>query len=90
MLNVIPGRDKPTRMNSVDMQVIPKITVGWQQSCNCDNSKSTPSLILDPFTGSGTVAVVALRNGRKFIGTELNPEYAEIAVERIGLGAEIK
>jgi DNA modification methylase len=90
MLNVIPGRDKPTRMNSVDMQVIPKITVGWQQSCNCDNSKSTSSLILDPFTGSGTVAVVALRNGRKFIGTELNPEYADIAVDRIGLGAEIK
>jgi DNA modification methylase len=90
MLNVIPGRDKPTRMNSVDMKVIPKITVGWQQCCNCDNSKSTPSLILDPFTGSGTVAVVALRNGRKFIGTELNPEYADIAVDRIGLGAEIK
>ena len=46
--------------------------------------------VLDPFTGSGTVAVVALRHNRKFIGVELNPEYAEIAVERIGMGAEIK
>ena len=46
--------------------------------------------ILDPFTGSGTVAVVSLSNGRNFIGTELNPEYAEISVNRIGLGAEIK
>jgi len=47
-------------------------------------------IVLDPFTGSGTVGVVALRNGRNFIGTELNPEYADIAVNRIGLGAEIK
>jgi len=47
-------------------------------------------VVLDPFTGSGTVAVVALANGRNFIGTELNSEYAQIAVERIGLGAEIQ
>jgi DNA modification methylase len=40
-------------------------------------------LVLDPFTGSGTVAVVALKHGRNFIGTELNPEYAEIAFNRI-------
>jgi len=46
--------------------------------------------VLDPFTGSGTVAVVALSHGRNFIGTELNSEYAQIAIERIGLGAEIK
>jgi len=39
--------------------------------------------VLDPFTGSGTVAVVANRLGRNFVGTELNPEYAEIAKERI-------
>jgi len=39
--------------------------------------------VLDPFTGSGTVAVVALRHGRNFIGTELNPEYGEIAYNRI-------
>ena len=39
--------------------------------------------VLDPFTGSGTVAVVALRHGRNFVGTELNPEYAEIANKRI-------
>ncbi len=36
-------------------------------------------LVLDPFTGSGTVGVVALRHDRRFIGTELNPEYATIA-----------
>ena len=40
-------------------------------------------LVLDPFTGSGTVAVVALRHGRNFVGTELNPDYGEIAQNRI-------
>jgi DNA modification methylase len=39
--------------------------------------------VLDPFTGSGTVAVVAMANNRNFIGTELNPEYATIAEHRI-------
>jgi DNA modification methylase len=39
--------------------------------------------VLDPFTGSGTVGMVALRHNRNFVGTELNPEYAELAVNRI-------
>ena len=39
--------------------------------------------ILDPFTGSGTVAVVSLRHGRNYIGTELKPEYVDIAKQRI-------
>ena len=39
--------------------------------------------VFDPFTGSGTTAVVALKNGRNYIGTELNPEYVQIAEERI-------
>jgi site-specific DNA-methyltransferase (cytosine-N4-specific) len=39
--------------------------------------------IFDPFTGSGTVAVVALNHGRNYIGTELNPQYANIAQNRI-------
>jgi DNA modification methylase len=39
--------------------------------------------VFDPFTGSGTTAVVALKNGRNYIGTELNPEYVKIAEARI-------
>lgn len=41
-------------------------------------------LILDPFTGSGTVGSVAIRLGRRFIGCELNPDYVAIAEQRIG------
>jgi DNA modification methylase len=40
-------------------------------------------LVLDPFAGSGTVGVVALRHGRRFLGLELNPAYCEMARRRI-------
>lgn len=40
--------------------------------------------VLDPFTGSGTTGYVALKHGRKFIGCELNPDYIQLAHQRIG------
>jgi len=43
----------------------------------------TGDIILDPFIGSGTTAVAALMSGRKYIGYEINPQYAELAEERI-------
>jgi DNA modification methylase len=44
---------------------------------------SSADTVLDPFCGSGTVGVVALRHQRKFIGIELNREYAQMAQQRI-------
>jgi DNA modification methylase len=41
-------------------------------------------IVLDPFMGSGTTALVARRLGRKAVGIELNPEYAELAARRLG------
>jgi len=40
-------------------------------------------LVLDPFIGSGTTAVVAKKLGRNFIGIELNPDYIKMSKERI-------
>jgi DNA modification methylase len=40
-------------------------------------------VVLDPFAGSGTTGMVALRYGRSFVGCELNPEYADLARDRI-------
>lgn len=40
-------------------------------------------LVLDPFFGSGTTGVVAKKLKRNYLGIELNPEYIEIAKNRI-------
>lgn len=40
-------------------------------------------VVLDPFCGSGTTGVACLRLGRRFIGIELDSNYAAIAVERL-------
>jgi len=50
--------------------------------CNC-NAGFSGGIVLDPFFGSGTTGIVALKQNKKFIGIELNPEYIKIAEARI-------
>jgi len=40
-------------------------------------------VVLDPFMGAGTTGVAAVKNGRRWVGCELNPEYADMAELRI-------
>jgi DNA modification methylase len=47
------------------------------------SSSQENGIVLDMFMGSGTTGVVCKRLNRNFIGIELNPEYFNIAVERI-------
>jgi len=47
-------------------------------------SSSPPDgIVLDPFMGSGTTAIVALENDRRYLGYELNEDYLNLANERI-------
>jgi DNA modification methylase len=55
----------------------------WVAGCACGTSETVPCTVMDTFFGSGTTGVVAMRHGRKFIGCELNPEYAAIATGRL-------
>jgi site-specific DNA-methyltransferase (cytosine-N4-specific) len=41
------------------------------------------SWVLDPFFGSGTVGLVCVQQHRQYVGIELNPEYVQMAVERV-------
>jgi DNA modification methylase len=41
-------------------------------------------LVVDPFCGSGTTGVACVREGRRFLGVERDPEYCEVARKRLG------
>ena len=61
-------------------------TTGWEPVCDCSVANPfdpVPCTILDPFFGAGTTGLVAMKMGRDCIGIELNPDYAEIARDRI-------
>jgi DNA modification methylase len=59
-------------------------TTGWQPTCTCPNNLGAGRcIILDPFLGAGTVALVALEQHREFIGIELNEAYVCLAQKRI-------
>jgi DNA modification methylase len=57
-----------------------RVQVDWRWTCFCQVGPPMPCTVLDPFTGRGTTAIVALRHDRRFVGVELNPDYARMAV----------
>ena len=61
---------------------------GWSPACDC-NADTVPCTVLDPFGGAGTVGLVADRLGRDAILIELNPDYADMARERIRADAPL-
>ncbi len=44
--------------------------------------------VLDPFVGSGTTAVAAMQDNRRFVGFEIDPDYTEIALKRVKMDTE--
>lgn len=63
--------------------MVEKKTIGWAPQCACPGSVPAPALVLDPFAGSGTTLAVAIEEGRRALGFELNPEYIGLALDRI-------
>jgi DNA modification methylase len=53
-----------------------------QPDCGCGTDWQ-PGVVLDPFLGSGTVALVAEQRRRDWVGVEINPAYAALAAERL-------
>lgn len=55
----------------------------WLPSCRCGPADPIPCTVLDIFAGSGTTGVVCQEENRRFIGVELNPDYARLARARL-------
>jgi hypothetical protein len=77
-----PRNDRGSAGNSYK-EVISVQTLGFKPSCKCGYLDPMPCTVLDPFLGSGTTGLVAQKMGRRWIGIELNPEYAKMAQKRI-------
>jgi len=58
-------------------------TTGWQPSCDCGRDEPVPCIVLDPFGGAGTTALVANELGRDAILIEMSEEYSLMAKARI-------
>ncbi len=65
-------------------------TLGFRPACDCDAGEPVPCVCLDPFFGAGTVGLVCEQLGRDWIGCELNPEYAQLAQDRITAGGDLR
>jgi tRNA G10 N-methylase Trm11 len=58
-----------------------RFTQAGVATCSC-GAATRPGLVLDPFMGSGTVALVARQHGRDWLGIELNA-YVKLTRERL-------
>ena len=63
-------------------QTVRRETAGWSPTCDHE-ADPIPATALDPFSGVGTVGLVAQRLGRSSVMIELSEEYAEMARDRI-------
>ena len=73
------GKTKDTEFN----------TIGFQPTCTCD-AGTKPGVVLDPFIGSGTTAMVARKHRRNAIGLDLNFDYLNTnARERLVYGGYV-
>lgn len=61
--------------------MVPKYFKGYTD-CGC-NAGWEGGIVLDPFMGAGTTALVALKQRKRFIGIEIKQEYIDMANKRI-------
>ena len=63
--------------------VVHRTTTGWEPACKCTGGGVSKAIVLDPFMGAGTTALVAAGLNRQFIGCELNQDYIAMAERRV-------
>lgn len=61
----------------------PDFDHGFLPQCDCPKQPPIPSVILDPFSGSGTAGFVALSLGRRYLGIDLNQGHVSHSRNRL-------
>ena len=92
------GKRRLNDLGVADIIAVPRIHGGYPaekpaavSEVLVRQSSEPGQLVADPFMGSGSVGVAALRLGRRFAGTDLNPQAVRVTADRLrefGAGRE--
>jgi DNA modification methylase len=63
--------------------------LGLEKQCDCQTNETKGGTVLDPFGGSGTTGVVAIKHNRNAVLCELNEGYIDLAEKRLNDGFDI-
>jgi len=84
------GKRRLNNLGVADVISVPRIHRGYPaekppavSEVMIKQSSAPGELVADPFMGSGSVGVAAVRNGRRFCGTDVNPEAVRLTVDRL-------
>jgi len=82
--NVNGIHDRPSNAREYGTEEMGKTrTTGWKPTCQCPEEIPIPAIVLDPFGGAGTVALVAARFHRSAILIDLKADYVSMGAERV-------
>jgi site-specific DNA-methyltransferase (adenine-specific) len=89
------GKRRLNDLGVADIITVPRIHRGYPaekpvavSEVVIGQSSQAGDVVADPFMGSGSVGVAALKLGRRFIGTDLNPDAVRLSAERLKRLAE--
>jgi site-specific DNA-methyltransferase (adenine-specific) len=84
------GKRRLADLGIADIIAVPRVHRGYPaekppavSEVLIQQSSLAGELVADPFMGSGSVGVAALRLGRRFAGTDLNPEAVRLTADRL-------
>ena len=84
------GKRRLNDLGIADIITVPRIRGGYPAEKPAEiadvlirQSSNNGDVVCDPFMGSGSVGIAALRLGRRFLGNDLNPEAVRIAAQRL-------
>jgi site-specific DNA-methyltransferase (adenine-specific) len=84
------GKRRLNDLGIADIITVPRIRGGYPAEKPAEvadvlirQSSNHGDVVCDPFMGSGSVGMAALRLGRRFLGNDLNPEAVRVAAQRL-------